>query len=47
VHLARSEGQSDRIAKGVYDSMNFCCQAPSGSPDGLVASLFFRAPALC
>jgi hypothetical protein len=45
--LARSERQGDRIAQSVDDGVDFRRQPASGSSDGLIAAVFFRAPALC
>jgi hypothetical protein len=47
VGLAARETKSDRIAKGVHQSMDLRAQPPSGPPDCLIFSLFFLAPALC
>ena len=47
VSLARGKRQSDRIAQRVDDGVDFRCQPSSGSSDGLISALFFRAPALC
>lgn len=43
--LARRERNRDRVAEGVSDHMDLCCQSTSGSANGLVPP--FCAPALC
>jgi hypothetical protein len=47
VGLSRGKRQGDRIPKSVDDGVDFRGQPTSGSSDGLIAALFFRAPALC
>lgn len=47
VSLSAGEAQSQRIAQGVDDDMNFGGQPTARASYGLVKTPFFRAPALC
>jgi hypothetical protein len=45
--LAWGQGEGDRISQGIDEGVNFGGQSAPGASDGLVAAVFFRAPALC
>jgi hypothetical protein len=45
--LARGQGEGDRIAQSIDEGVDFGGQSAPGASDGLVAAVFFRAPALC
>ena len=47
VDLARSQEESQRIAKCIDKCMNLGAQSAFAAPDRLVFALFFWAPALC
>lgn len=45
--LATAQGERRRIAQSINKGVNFGAQSAAGSPDGLVFTGFFFAPALC
>jgi hypothetical protein len=45
--LAWGQGEGDGIAQSIDEGVDFGGQSASGAADGLVAAVFFRAPALC
>jgi hypothetical protein len=45
--LTRRERRGYGIAESVHDHVDLGCQTASGSTDGLIDPVFFRAPALC
>jgi hypothetical protein len=45
--LAGRKRHGHGVAESVDDHMDLGCQTASGSADGLIAAVFFRAPALC
>jgi hypothetical protein len=45
--LAGRKGKGNRITERIDDGVDFRRQSASGSADGLISALFFRAPALC
>jgi hypothetical protein len=45
--LTGRQRRGDGIAQSVDNQVNFGCQSPSGSTDGLIRAVFFSAPALC
>ncbi len=45
--LAAAQGERRRIAQSINKGVNFGAQSAAGSPDGLVFTGFFFAPALC
>ena len=45
--LPWGQGEGDRIAERVDQGVDLSGQSAAGSADGLVAAVFFRAPALC
>ena len=45
--LAWGQREGDGIAQRVDEGVDFGGQTASGAADGLVAAVFFRAPALC
>jgi hypothetical protein len=45
--LAGGQRDADRIAQSVDDDVDLGGQSASGTADGLVLAVFFRAPALC
>jgi ABC-type phosphate transport system substrate-binding protein len=45
--LAWGQGEGDRIAQSIDKGVDFGGQSTPGTSDGLVAAVFFRAPALC
>jgi hypothetical protein len=47
MHLPARQTESQRIAQGVDDYVDFCREAAAGAANGLVDTPFLRAPALC
>lgn len=45
--LSSGQREADGVAQRVDDGMDFRRQSASGASDGLVFTVFFRAPALC
>ena len=45
--LRCSAGTLAGFAQSIYEGMNFGAQSAAGSPNGLIITGFFFAPALC
>jgi hypothetical protein len=45
--LSATQGEGNRIAHSINQSMNFGTQSGTGSPNGLAFASFFWTPALC
>jgi hypothetical protein len=47
VNLPARKTDRERIAQGVDDYVDFRREPAARTADGLIAAVFFRAPALC
>ena len=47
MRLTRGQEETERIAQGIHQGMDFGAQSPLAAPDRLVFAGFFWAPALC
>jgi hypothetical protein len=45
--VTSGQGEGDGIAQSIDEGVDFGGQSAAGPSDGLVAAVFFRAPALC